>query len=331
MRLILIYLLLFLSVTATAQFATSGNKRFLLKDGKPFFWLGDTAWELFHRLSREEADEYLRRRSEQGFTVVQAVVLAEMDGMRVPNANGDIPFIDLDLSKPNEKFFEHVDYIVDRAAFYNITIAMLPTWGDKVFKDRWGMGPEIFQPKNAAAYAEWLASRYKSKQNIIWILGGDRNPRNDADVEIWRAVGAAIMKATNNLAMISFHPQPSELGSAGWFHKDGWLGFNMFQTGHCRETPVYDKIQAAYRLQPIKPVMDAEPIYEDHPVCFNANDLGTSNAYDVRRSAYLDLFAGSIAGVRNPKAHGNVQITKERAVHFLFLASLLFFKLEDPV
>jgi uncharacterized protein (TIGR02391 family) len=44
---------------------------------------------------------------------------------------------------------------------------------------------------------------------------------------------------------------------------------------------------------------------------------------------YLDLFAGSMAGVRNPKAHGNIQITRERAIHFLFLASLLFFKLEE--
>jgi hypothetical protein len=39
--------------------------------------------------------------------------------------------------------------------------------------------------------------------------------------------------------------------------------------------------------------MDGEPIYEDHPVCFNAKDLGTSNAYDVRKAAYLNLFAGA--------------------------------------
>src|SRR5699024_8599469 len=45
--------------------------------------------------------------------------------------------------------------------------------------------------------------------------------------------------------------------------------------------------------QSTKPVMDAEPIYEDHPVCFNVKELGTSNALDVRRSAYLDLFAGA--------------------------------------
>ena len=59
------------------------NHRYLVhQNGTPFFWLGDTAWELFHRLNREEADQYLKRRAEQGFTVVQAVALAEFDGLK---------------------------------------------------------------------------------------------------------------------------------------------------------------------------------------------------------------------------------------------------------
>jgi len=292
-KVINIFFFLGLFIDAFPQFSVSQNKRFLLKNGKPFFWLGDTGWELFHRLTREEADQYLKRRSEQGFTVIQAVVLAEFDGLHTPNANGDIPLIDDDPAKPNEKYFEHVDYIIDKAASYNITIAVLPTWGDKVFKDRWGTGPEIFTEQNASVYAEWLAKRYKDKTNVIWLLGGDRIPRGEKDIAVWRAMGKAIMKATGNKAIISFHPQPNNLGSAEWFHKDDWLAFNMFQTGHCRETPVYDRIQAAYNLPSTKPVLDGEPIYEDHPVCFNVKDLGTSNAFDVRRSAYLDLFAGA--------------------------------------
>src|ERR1700704_3056378 len=95
---------------ACAQFSISSNHRYLLKDGKFFFWLGDTAWELFHRLTREEADQYLKRRSEQGFTVIQAVVLAEFDGLHTPNAYGEIPLINDDPAKPNEKYLEHVDY-----------------------------------------------------------------------------------------------------------------------------------------------------------------------------------------------------------------------------
>src|SRR5689334_5094083 len=268
---------LFISLQKSfSQFSISDNHRYLLKGGKPFFWVGDTGWELFHRLTREEADQYLERRSAQGFTVIQAVVLAEFDGLHTPNAYGETPLINDDPAKPNEAYFKHVDYIIDKAASYNLNIGLLPTWGDKIFKDRWGAGPEIFNKGNAKAYGRWIGDRYKDRKNIIWILGGDRNPRNDSDVAIWRAMGEGIMEATNGKAVISFHPQPCELGSATWFHKDDWLAFNMFQNGHCRDNNVYDKIQAAYNLKPTKPVMDAEPIYEDHPVCFNVKDLGTS-------------------------------------------------------
>ena len=292
----IIFLFVFVQVALqkiSAQFSVSDNHRYLLKDGKPFFWLGDTGWELFHRLNREEADQYLKRRSEQGFTIVQAVVLAEMDGLHTGNAYGEIPLIDDDPSKPNGKYFEHVDYIIDKANSYGISIGLLPTWGDKIFKDRWGKGPEIFNEQNAAIYGGWLANRYKNKTNIIWILGGDRNPRNDTDVAIWRSMGKAIKKATGNKALISFHPQPNNSGSAQWFQQESWLDFNMFQTGHCRHTAVYDKMQTVYTMQPVKPVIDAEPIYEDHPVCFNVKEYGTSNAYDVRMAAYLDLFSGA--------------------------------------
>ncbi|HEY6976424.1 MAG TPA: DUF4038 domain-containing protein, partial [Chitinophagaceae bacterium] len=79
-----------------AQFTISDNHRYLLKNGKPFFWLGDTGWELFHRLTREESDQYLKHRAEQGFTVIQAVVLAEFDGLHTPNAYGNIPLINDD-------------------------------------------------------------------------------------------------------------------------------------------------------------------------------------------------------------------------------------------
>jgi hypothetical protein len=286
-------LILMLSLQVFSQFTVSNDHHYLLKNGKPFFWLGDTGWELFHRLDKNDVDTYFKKRSEQGFTIVQAVVLSELNGLDSPNANGDRPLINNDPTKPNEAYFRFVDYVVDRANDYNLNIAMLPTWGDKVFKDRWGAGPEIFNVTNAKSYGEWIGNRYKNKTNIIWVLGGDRLPRNGNDIAVWNAMGEGIMEATNHKAIISFHPQPCDSGSATWFHHESWLAFNMFQNGHCRDVPVYDKIQLAYNLIPAKPVMDAEPIYEDHPVCFNVKDLGTSSAYDVRKYAYLDLFSGA--------------------------------------
>ncbi|HEY0789783.1 MAG TPA: DUF4038 domain-containing protein, partial [Chthoniobacterales bacterium] len=72
---------------AASRLTVSENRRFLVReDGSPFSWFADTAWELFHRLTREEAAEYLAKRREQSFTLIQAVVLAEFEGIRHPNA-----------------------------------------------------------------------------------------------------------------------------------------------------------------------------------------------------------------------------------------------------
>src|SRR5688572_1782059 len=63
----------------------SEDRRFLVHaDGTPFLFMGDTAWELFHRLDRDDAARYLETRRRQGFTVIQAVLLAEFDGLDAP-------------------------------------------------------------------------------------------------------------------------------------------------------------------------------------------------------------------------------------------------------
>ena len=69
------------------------NGRFLqYENGSPFFYLGDTAWELFHRLDLEESTHYLTNRAAKGFTVIQAVVLAELKGLVHPGVNKAIVF-----------------------------------------------------------------------------------------------------------------------------------------------------------------------------------------------------------------------------------------------
>ena len=80
------------AAAAAPRLKVSENRHFLVyEDGRPFFYLGDTAWELFHRLDREEADRYLQDRARKGFTVIQAVALAELDGLDDPNPYGHRP------------------------------------------------------------------------------------------------------------------------------------------------------------------------------------------------------------------------------------------------
>lgn len=270
----------------------SDNQRFLVtEDGRPFFWLGDTAWELFHRLTREDAERYLQNRAARKFTVIQAVVLAELDGLTDPNAYGHTPLRNNDPAQPNEDYFAHVDWIVARANALGLYVGLLPTWGDK-WNRKWGVGPEIFTADNAARYGEWLGRRYKDA-GIVWILGGDRPVETDAHREIIRAMAQGLRAGDGGTHLMTLHP-PGGNGSSTWFHGDDWLDFNMRQNGHGPEfTGRYDQTRADYDRMPIKPVLDGEPIYEDHPVAFDAKKLGHSIASDVRRPLYWNLFAGA--------------------------------------
>jgi len=279
------------SAAAGPRLRVSENRRFLVyEDGRPFFYLGDTAWELFHRLNREDAERYLRNRASLRFTVIQAVVLAELDGLNDPNPYGVTPLIGNDPTRPNEDYFRHVDWIVNKANELGLTIGMLPTWGDK-WSAR-GSARAIFNPENAEAYGRWLGARYKDR-DIIWILGGDRSVENDEHKAVIRAMARGLRGGDGGQHLISFHPRGGE-GSSAAFHEDDWLDFNMRQNGHEQNfNPRYALTRADYDRTPVKPVIDAEPIYEDHPISFNAGLNGHSIAADVRRPLYWDLFTGA--------------------------------------
>lgn len=268
--------------------AISDNGRYLLDSGgRPFFWLGDTAWELFHRLTREDALHYLERRAAQGYTVIQAVALAELQGLDSPNAYGHLPLADRDPARPNDDYFAHVDWVVTHANRLGLCIALLPTWAC-----HWHPENAVFTPENAEAYGEWIGRRYRSA-GIVWVLGGDKAVETDRHRAIIRAMARGVRQGDGGAHLMTFHPGGG-LGSAESFHDEPWLDFNMRQNGHVAEyTGRYDKTRLDYERTPARPIIDAEPIYEDHPVSFDAHGRGHSLAVDTRRALYWDLFSGA--------------------------------------
>lgn len=281
-----------LAAQTPPRLKVSENKRFLVTEkGAPFFWLGDTAWELFHRLTREEATQYLEDRAAKGCTVIQAVALAEFDGLNTPNAYGHKPLVGNDPEKPDEPYWQHVDWVVRKANSLGMYVGLLPTWGDKWNQGR-GAGPQVFKPENAERYGEWIGKRYR-EAGIVWILGGDRRVETDEHRAIIRAMARGVRRGDGGAHLITFHPSGGR-GSAEDFHSEEWLDFNMRQNGHAVEfTGRYDKTRFDYDRVPVKPVLDGEPVYEDHPVNFRANELGHSISGDVRRTIYWDLFTGA--------------------------------------
>lgn len=304
-------------VETAPRLFVSQNHRFLVKeDGKPFFYLADTAWELFHRLNREEADVYLEDRARKGFTVIQAVAIAELDGHVDPNPYGFLPLVDLDPARPAERagpnndYWDHVDYIVNKAQSLGMVIGFLPTWG-RYWHDEVNKGKPLFNSTNAAAYGEWLGRRYKDRPSIIWILGGDRLVQNKTHSAIIDAMAEGLRAGDGGAHLITFHAPG---GSSEWFHNKAWLDFNMRESGHdvgyssylvdigirtkgytgfSRDIWSREQTLVDYQRLPPKPVIDGEPVYEDHPVAFMQAELGHTIAADVRRPLYWDLFNGA--------------------------------------
>jgi len=301
--------LLPLAAIATAQqpddpnwkLTISANQRFFERNGKPFFWLGDTGWLLFKRLDREETERYLEDRRAKGFNVIQAMVLHSDDDV---NAYGSAALTDKDpgrpkttpgndATKPGEyDFWDHVDWVVDRAAEKGIYIGMVATWGSIA------RGGHLNE-SNVEAYATFLAERYRNRPNIVWITGGDT--RGDRETDIWRTMGRTFQRLDPH-HLVTFHPF-GRTQSSTWFHAEEWLDFNMFQSGHRR----YDQddspdakgednwryVLEDHAKQPPKPTLDAEPSYEGIPQGLHDPAEPYWTDADARRYAYWSVFAGA--------------------------------------
>jgi hypothetical protein len=284
-----------------ARLTIEQSRRYLAKeDGTPFFWLGDTAWELFHKLSREEAELYLRNRASLGFTVIQAVALAEFDGLTTDNPYGRRPLrLNAagipDPTQPDTgggyDYWQHVDFIVDAAASLGLYVALLPTWGDKINR-LWGKGPVVFNETNAREYGQWLGTRYKDADNLVWVLGGDRPLHTARHMLTIRAMAEGLRAGDGDGHLMTFHPTGS-LSSSLHVHEEAWLDFNMIQSGHgASDRANYELVAKDYALEPVKPTLDGEPCYEDLPIGFKP-DNGYFDAADVRKAAYWALFSGA--------------------------------------
>ena len=281
----------------------SENGRYMVTEsGDPFFWLGDTGWLLFKKLTREESVQYLEDRKSKGFNVIQVMVIHALNSP--VNTYGDSAFINMDLKQPlvtpgydfenadQYDYWDHIEYVIKMAEERGIYMALVPIWGSNV---------KAFPLTSAdgAYYGKWLAERYSSYNNIIWLNGGDVFGTDSMD--FWKALGNGL-NDNDEKHLITFHPR-GRTQSSTWFHNEPWLDFNMIQSGHRR----YDQddtekcfgednwryIEEDYNLIPVKPTIDGEPSYEHIPQGLHDPKEPLWTDDDVRRYAYWSVFAGA--------------------------------------
>ncbi|MEQ3554483.1 glycoside hydrolase family 140 protein [Pseudonocardia nematodicida] len=250
--------------------------RFLAAGGAPMFWLGDTAWAMLGKPDRDDIARYLDARRDQGFNVIQTVAIFPQGGARRP-IDGDVGTV-----AAHEDHWAGVDDAIDAAAERGMYLAIHPVWGD----DQTG---SVVTEDNARAYGRFLGERYGDRDNVVWTLGGDHPA--DGEEGLWGELAAGLDEA-GGTQLKTYHPRGDET-SATWFAGTDWLDFHMIQGGHCLRYGIRARLlEQTYAAQPAKPFLDGEPIYEDHPYCWE-RDRGYSTATDVRRDAWWAVLGGA--------------------------------------
>ena len=245
-------------------------------DGKPFFWLGDTAWLLSQIPNREDAEHYLATRARQGFTVIQAAaVMGEerVGGTARPNAYGD-------TGVPRQRSVAALAHAGEQPECRR-RVRLL---GQRRLHHRPGTGP--WAGRRPAALVRRLAGgRLQVSQDLQrlrlrqvpgravpgetehrWILGGDNVADTDEKKTIWNAVAKGITEAVAgsedySKTLMTYH-SPGGTSSSNWFHAAPWLDFNMIQTWS-DYLSIPARIAADYKLTPPKPTGLGEGAYEN--------------------------------------------------------------------
>ncbi|MBN2312431.1 MAG: glycoside hydrolase family 140 protein [Sedimentisphaerales bacterium] len=294
---------------------------FAYEDGTPFVYLGDTAWELFRRTTRAEADHYLQTRMEQGFMVIMACgpgvekMSGKLDtGIHLPNRYGYKPFENDDFNTPRvvagseNDYWDHVDYVIDKCEQLGLYIALLPYWARDYV-------PNPIDASTGYRLGCWYGRRYGNRSHVIWVLGGDNEGDNPREKEIFDKTAEGIAlgagKDISELFM-TYHCNgwKDDPHSSGYYlHNKSWLDFNGIQSGHYRDGvqgshrhPSYETMSDDYHRRPIKPSVNLEAVYEGIYDSFQISNPRL-DAYDVRKTAYWTFFTG---GAGYTYGHNNV-------------------------
>jgi hypothetical protein len=267
---------LFAQSLPNSLISISDNGRYFLdRNNKPFFWQGDTQWELFHLFSVQEATAFLLERKKQGFNVIQVMVTGvfpEWDIMKgVKHQNPMEAWLNQNPLTPNEKYFKRTDSIISMAAEYGIILVIGVFHAIDVDKNR-------ITPQNAKAWAAWLSQRYKNNKDIIWSM----YPHAESSSQpIIKETIEGIMEGDGGTHLITMHPDPSPKSSS-FMHEEEWLSFNTLQTWSSKFIN-YEMVKSDYEKMPVKPVINGEARYE--------GEDGTTS-FETRRAGYWSYLAG---------------------------------------
>lgn len=271
------------------------RRRLLGADGRPVLIQGDAAWSLIANTTVDEARRYLDERRALGFNTILVSLIEHLFSADPPrNLAGDEPFLRPgDLTAPNEAYFAHAERVLDLAAERGFVVILAPAYLGYPDPHYPGFGgraegwyDEIVAagPAGGRAWGEYLGRRFGRFANLIWGIGGDRNP--DAAGPALDALARGL-RATGVTNLITAHVLPEHSPVDEYVGVD-WLDVNVTYTYGIVHRMLIDD----WNRTPTWPFFLIESTYENE---HDASDL------QIRRQTYWSILCGGNGHVMGNK------------------------------
>jgi hypothetical protein len=274
----------------------SSPSHFARQNGKPVYFLADTAWGYFSdspedNHHRAQAEHYAKTRASQGFNAIHVMGMSEQG---VGNNRG-LPFTDISQEQINPAYWQEVDERIAYANRAGLTVGIALAWADKrkVEPFAWRKLPTIEARKR---YARYIGARYGAYDVYFLVSGewhGEIRTRDNADPEVVFAefveLGDVLEKADPHDRMIGIHPMTAHGSVREFVPAASWMSFGDYQQNYRH---LHDRILMSRHLP--GPVVNSEYGY----LLRDSNGDGLpdkSNSYsteDMRFSSWDIVTAG---------------------------------------
>ncbi|MGB7057875.1 MAG: DUF4038 domain-containing protein [Geitlerinemataceae cyanobacterium] len=221
---------------------------FETQDGTPFWFFGDTNWNLFgidaaENLSRETIEHYLDVRASQGFNYIHANLLS------TETNEGGKAFTNFDTETINPAFWQEVDSRIESINRRGITAMLILAWGKDGKVGDWAGFPN---DEARQRYAQYIVARY-SAYNVAFNVGAEWN--EFADASMYRDLASIVVRNDPHDRLIAIHPGESAY-SVRQFAPENWMSFGDYQQNYRQ---LHDRILEARDRN--KPVVNSEYAY----------------------------------------------------------------------
>ena len=275
------------------------KRRSFTRGGEDFFYLADTLWMAFSKLTLPEWEEILRMRRMQRYNVVQISALP-ISHDNSSDASALSPFGPGGFSELNEAYFDHACEMLELAVKYGFTPCIHLLWVNYI-PDTWAGNMPSGTPlelKDALNAVEYMARRFKPYAPIYSISGDTRFETERVADYYDKAIDA--VRAIDPDALLTLHLAPHADVPDNLCEK---IDFYTFQGGHTAgaELENHFRFGLHYFSKPgAKPVVNTEPPYDGHG---HGHSDGRHGSESLRCAAWQSLLSGAAAGVTYG-AHG---------------------------